>query len=124
DHPGRSDRTTSFRVPRAGPASGAAQRVARGETVCLPRANVLRCVGPTQVARITLVSSGETTDARKAAALVPSSDPDLLLQCPQIAEAGGGHIATACSRLATKSYASMPAPLRLPARRDEPVSSA
>ena len=64
----------------------------------------------------------ETTDARKAAALVPSSDADLLLQCPQITKAEGGHIANACSRLATKSYDSMPALLRLPAKRDEPVS--
>src|SRR5262245_56183383 len=65
----------------------------------------------------------ETTDAPKAAALVPWSDADLLLQCPQITKAEGGHIANACSRLATKSYDSMPALLRSPARRDEPVSA-
>jgi len=65
----------------------------------------------------------ETTDARKAAALVPSSDADLLLQCPQITKAWGEHLANGCFLLATKSDDSMPALLRLPARRDEPVSA-
>src|SRR5262245_36462083 len=86
-------------------------------------ANFLRRVGPKRAGYFGLRAQVETTDARKAAALVPSSDVDLLLQCPRITKAEGGHIANACSRLATKSYASMPAPLRLPARRDEPVSA-
>jgi hypothetical protein len=79
-------------------------------------------VGPKRAEDFGLRAHVETTDARKAAALVPSSDADLLLQCPQIAKAEGGHVANACTRLATKSYDPMPAPRRLPARRDEPVS--
>ena len=49
------------------------------------------------------------------------ADADLLLQRPQITKAWGVHTAGACSRLATKSHDSMPALLRLPAKRDEPV---
>jgi len=52
----------------------------------------------------------KTTDARETAALVPSSDADLLLQCPQFNKAEGGHIANACSRLATNSYDGCPLP--------------
>ena len=79
--------------------------------------------GHSQRLWLKLVPFVDQTDARKAAALGPSNDADLLLQCPQITKAEGGHIANACSRLATKSYDSMPALLRLPARRDEPVSA-
>src|SRR5262249_56743663 len=79
--------------------------------------------GPPRAGDTDLVTPFETTDARKAAALVPSGDADLLLQCRQITKAEGGHLANACPRLATKSYDSMPTPLRLPARRDEPGSA-
>jgi hypothetical protein len=51
------------------------------------------------------------------------ADADLLMQCLQITEALRGHFANACSRLATKSHESIPALLRLPARRDKPVSA-
>ena len=70
-----------------------------------------------------MATSVETTDARKAPDLVPSSDADLPLQCPQITKAEGGHLANACSRMAANSHDSMPALLRLPAGRDEPLSA-
>jgi hypothetical protein len=73
--------------------------------------------------QIRLRSPVETTDARQAAVLVPSSDADLLLQCPQITKAEGGHVANACTRLATKSDDSMPALLRAPTTRDEAVAA-
>src|SRR5262249_41846091 len=80
-------------------------------------------VGPTRAEDYSLRAHVETTDARRAAVLVPSSDADLLLQCPRITKAEGGHIANACPRLAPKSYDAMPTLLRSPARRDEPVAA-
>jgi hypothetical protein len=124
-----------------GPAGGQAARVATAAAEARPGAARIaavegigalghavgeeqaRCVGPPRAEDFGLCAHVETTDARQAAALVPSSDADLLLQCPRITKAEGGHIANACSRLATISYDSMPALLPSPARRDEPVAA-
>src|SRR5262245_47864926 len=46
----------------------------------IARGNLLRRAGPEQLTQIGLRPPVETTDARKAAAHVPSSDADLLLQ--------------------------------------------
>src|SRR5262249_9007620 len=57
-----------------------------------PDVNSTRCAGLQRTGHFGLRAHVETTDAHKAAALVPSSDANLLLQGPQITKAEGRHL--------------------------------